>query len=170
VLSDQQQHAEVRHQHLDATPAHMPDVVLPPQQSASRQPHDAMMCAVLMHLLFPCLCNLCCAHVQQCWQRSTLVLGASLRCLQGNALSTLWRYLLGTCFGLFFGMGKCLRHCAKYVQAQAAVQEDAEEVEAAVSEAWEDAGLVDEAPSRAKGSRTSFQKKRKVFCAPDPKP
>ena len=37
-----------------------------------------------------------------------------------------------------------------------------EDVEAAFYEAWEDAGLADEAPPRAKGSRPSSQKKRKV--------
>ena len=37
-----------------------------------------------------------------------------------------------------------------------------EDVEAAFYEAWEDAGLADEAPPRAKGSRPSSQNKRKV--------
>ena len=40
-----------------------------------------------------------------------------------------------------------------------------EDVEAAFYEAWEDAGLADEAPPRAKGSRPSSQKKRKVLPA-----
>ena len=38
-------------------------------------------------------------------------------------------------------------------------------MEAAFYEAWEDAGLADEAPPRAKGSRPSSQKKRKVVPA-----
>ncbi len=37
-----------------------------------------------------------------------------------------------------------------------------EDVEAAFYEAWEDAGLADEAAPRAKGSRPSSQNKRKV--------
>ncbi len=44
-------------------------------------------------------------------------------------------------------------------------REDMEDVEAAFYEAWEDAGLANEAPPRAKGSRPSSQKKRKVVSA-----